>query len=82
MGNAETKNLVEEIDDLRDHLADTIDELIDRTSPKSIARRALERVKARFVDESGSPRLETIVPVVAAVAGTVAAAVVIRRLTN
>ncbi len=78
----ETDQLVAEIDEVRDHLATTIDALIDRTSPKSIARRTVASVKAKFVDSGGSPRFETIVPLVAAVAGTVAAAVVVRKLTR
>ncbi|MFT4187913.1 MAG: DUF3618 domain-containing protein [Aeromicrobium sp.] len=76
----ETDDLVAQIDQVRENLAATIDELIDRTSPKTIMRRNVEAVKARFVDENGSPRPETIVPIVAAVAGTIAAAVVVRRL--
>ena len=78
----ETDDLVAEIDEVREHLASTIDTLIDRTSPKSILRRGVASVKGKFIDENGSPRLETIVPVVAAVAGTIAAAVVVRRLTH
>ncbi|MFT4299068.1 MAG: DUF3618 domain-containing protein [Aeromicrobium sp.] len=78
----ETDDLVSEIDEVREHLASTIDTLIDRTHPKSILRRGLASVKARFVDETGSPRFETIVPLVAVAAGTVAAAVVVRRLTR
>ncbi|GAA1736644.1 DUF3618 domain-containing protein [Aeromicrobium alkaliterrae] len=78
----ETDQLVSEIDEVRDHLAATIDTLIDRTSPKSILRRTTASVKAKFVDESGSPRFETIVPLVAGVAGVLAAAIVVRRLTR
>ncbi len=78
----ETDELVAEIDEVRDHLAATIDTLIDRTSPKSIVRRTVASVRGRFIDENGSPRFETIVPVVAGVAGVVAAAIVVRRLTR
>ena len=78
----ETDQLVAEIDEVREHLATTIDTLIDRTSPKSIVRRTTASVKAKFVDENGSPRFETIVPIVAGVAGLVAAAIVVRRLSR
>ena len=78
----ETDELVAEIDEVREHLATTIDTLIDRTSPKSIVRRTTASMKARFVDENGSPRFETIVPIVAGVAGLVAAAIVVRRLSR
>jgi len=78
----ETDQLVAEIDEVRDHLATTIDTLIDRTSPKSIVRRTTASVKAKFIDENGSPRFETIVPIVAGAAGIVAAAIVVRRLSR
>jgi hypothetical protein len=72
--------LVDEIEQTREHLARTIDELVDRASPKNIASRQVDRVKARFVAPDGSPRFETIVPVVGGVVAVVAAAVVLRRL--
>ena len=78
----ETDQLVSEIDEVRDHLAATIDTLIDRAHPKSILRRTTASVKAKFIDDNGAPRFETIVPVVAGVAGVVAAAIVVRRLTR
>jgi hypothetical protein len=39
-------------------------------------------MKSRFVDEQGSPRFETIVPVVAGAAAVITVFVVIRRLTR
>lgn len=79
---SETKTLVADIEQTRDHLADTIDALVDRAHPKSIMRRTVANLKAKFVDETGSPRLETIVPVVGVAAGLIAAGVVIRKLTS
>ena len=82
MGKSETDELVDEIEQIRLRLASTVDELVDRAHPKSIARRTLQSLKGRFVDEHGSPKFETIVPVVAGTAGVIAAFVIIRRLTR
>jgi hypothetical protein len=75
-------DLVAEIDQIRGRLASTVDELIERGHPKAIASRALDDLKSKFVDETGSPRVEKIVPVVAGAAAVVAAIVVLRRLTR
>lgn len=80
MANDRPDELVDEIDVIRDRLADTVDALIDRSNPKNIARRSLADVKARFVDETGSPRLEVILPLVGGVVAVVAGIVVVRRL--
>lgn len=72
--------LVDEIEQIRERLAGTVDALIDRTNPKSIARRSVEDVKARFVGPDGSLRYENVVPLVLGVVGTVAAVVVLRRV--
>ena len=82
MGKSETDKLVDEIEETRLRLANTVDELVERAHPKSIARRSAHNFKARFVDEQGSPRFETIVPVVAGTAAVIAAIVIIRRLTR
>ena len=80
MAKANPDELVDEIDQIRDRLADTVDALLDRTNPKNVARRSLADLKARFVDETGSPRLETILPLVGGAIAVVAGIVVIRRL--
>jgi len=77
--NANPNELVDEIDVIRERLAGTVDALVDRTNPKNIARRKVEAVKAKFVDSSGSPRFETIVPVVGVVA-FIALVVVVRKV--
>ncbi|WP_456698349.1 DUF3618 domain-containing protein [Aeromicrobium sp. P5_D10] len=82
MSKVKPDDLVDEIEEIRDRLADTVDALIDRSNPKNIARRGLERVKARFVDETGSPRLENIAPIVGGALAVVAGIVVIRKLLN
>ena len=82
MANAQPDDLVGEIDEIRDRLADTVDALIDRSNPKNVARRTLADVKARFVDETGSPRMETILPLVGGFVAVVAGIVVVRKLLS
>ena len=82
MGKSETDELVDEIEQIRLRLANTVDELVDRAHPRSIAQRSLHNVKSRFVDEQGSPKFETIVPVVAGAAAVITVFVIIRRLTR
>ena len=82
MSQTDTDALVEEIEQIRLRLADTVDELVDRAHPKALAARAVANVRSKFVDETGSPRMETIVPVVAGVTAVVAGMILIRRLTR
>ncbi|MRJ78201.1 DUF3618 domain-containing protein [Aeromicrobium sp. SMF47] len=80
MANAQSDELVDEIEVIRERLAVTVDQLVDRSNPKNIARRGLENLKGRFIDETGSPRLETIIPVVGGTLAVIAGIVVIRKL--
>jgi chromosome condensin MukBEF ATPase and DNA-binding subunit MukB len=80
VSQTDTDALVEEIEQIRLRLAGTVDELVERAHPRAIAARAVDNLKAKFVDETGSPRMETIVPVVAGVVAVAAGVVLIRRL--
>lgn len=71
-----------DMEETRERLASTIDELIYRTSPKTVVRREVAVVKGTFVDAQGNPRTENILKVAAGVAGFVAVLVVIRRVTR
>ena len=71
-----------EIEQTRARLAATIDQLVDRTSPKKVVKREVHAVKRTFVDEQGNPRTENILKVVGGVAGFVVVLVVIRRVTR
>ena len=71
-----------DIEEVRERLANTIDELIYRTSPKTIARREIATVKGYFVDPEGNPRTENILKVAGGVAGVVVLLVLIRRVTH
>jgi hypothetical protein len=66
----------------RERLAETIDQLIYRASPKTIARREIATLKAHFVDAQGEPRTDNILKVAGAVAGFIVFVVVTRRVTR
>jgi hypothetical protein len=80
--NQSTDSIEREMEQTRDRLASTIDQLIYRTSPKTIARREIAVVKGFFVDPDGNPRTENILKVAGGFAGFVAVVVVIRRVTH
>ena len=76
-------SLEREIEETRERLAGTIDQLLYRASPKTIAQRQIAAVKAVYVDEAtGQPRTDNILKTVGAVVGVVGVVVVLRRLTN
>ncbi len=77
-----TDSIEREMEETRDRLASTIDQLVYRTNPKTIIRREVAAVKATFVDADGNPRTENILKVAGGVAGFVAVLVVIRRVTR
>ncbi|GAA3809442.1 DUF3618 domain-containing protein [Nocardioides panacisoli] len=72
-----------EIEEARERLAVTIDQLLYRTSPKTIVSREIAQVKAVYVDTAtGEPRTDNILKTVGAVVGVVAAIVVLRKLSR
>ena len=73
-------SLESEIEQTREHLGATIDQLLYRASPKTIARREIASIRGYFVDPSGSPRTENILKVAGGVAGVVAIFVVARKI--
>jgi len=81
--DAQSTDAIErEMEQTRERLASTIDQLVYRSSPKTIARREVATVRAFFVDAQGNPRTENILKVAGGVAGFVAVLVVIRRVTH
>jgi len=81
--NQELSSLENEIEQTRERLASTIDELVYRASPKTIVSRQLEATKAHFVDpESGAPRTDNILKVVGGVVGVVAFFVLVRKVVR
>jgi len=70
------------IEQTRDRLADTLDELLFRVKPKTIVQRQIADTKAHFVDAQGNLRTEKVAAVAGAALGVVAFFVVVRRLTR
>ena len=79
----ELSSLEREIEETRQRLAQTIDQLAYRAHPKTIVGREVTSVKAHFVDlETGEPRTDNILKTVGGVVGFVALLVVIRKVTS
>jgi hypothetical protein len=76
-------SLEREIEETRERLAGTIDQLAHRVSPKTIAGRQVSSIRAHFVDaETGQPRTDNILKTVGGVAGVIAFFVVVRRVVR
>ena len=76
-------SLEREIEETRERLATTIDQLLYRASPKTIVSREVSAVKAYFVDPTtGQPRTDNILKVVGGVVGTIALFAVIRKVAS
>ena len=70
-----------EIEETRERLAGTIDQLLYRSHPKTIVSREIAQIKAAYVDpETGEPRTDNIVKTAGVVVGVVAAFVVMRKI--
>ncbi len=78
----QVSSLENEIEQTRERLGATIDELVYRASPKTIVRREIASVKAYFVDPSGAPRQDNILKVAGGVVGVVALFAVVRKLVS
>ena len=76
-------SLESEIEETRERLASTIDQLVYRANPKTIATRQATSLKAHFVDlETGQPRTDNILKVAGGVVGIVAAFALIRKIVR
>lgn len=72
-----------EIEEARERLAGTIDELLYRSNPKTIVSREIAQAKAHYVDaETGQPRTDNIVKTLGGVAAVVVLFVVIRKIVR
>lgn len=76
----QSDELVREIDEIRDRLAGSVDELISAIHPKSLLKRGMDSVKSRFVDETGAVRTNVVVPVAGGVVLLVVGAIVTRKM--
>ena len=79
----ELSSLETEIEQTRERLAGTIDQLLHRAHPKTIASREIAAVKGHYVDaRTGEPRTDNILKTVGIVVGAVALFVVVRRVAS
>jgi hypothetical protein len=79
----ELSSLESEIEETRERLAGTIDQLLYRAHPKTIVSREITAVKGHYVDlQTGEPRTDNILKTVGAVVGAVALLVLVRRVAS
>ncbi len=79
----ELSSLEREIEETRDRLAHTIDELLHRANPRTIVSREVTTIKAHFVDaQTGQPRTDNILKVAGGVIGTVVLFIAIRKVAR
>lgn len=72
-----------EIEETRERLATTIDQLLYRSHPKTIVSRETAAMKAHFVDvETGQPRTDNILKVVGGVVGVIVLFAVVRKVAS
>ena len=75
--------LEREIEETRERLAGTIDELIYRSNPRTIVSREVAGLKGYFVDPAtGQPRTENILKVAAGLVGTIVVFALIRKVSR
>ena len=75
--------LEHEIEETRERLANTIDQLLHRAHPKTVVSLEVYSLKAYFVDpQSGAPRTDNILKVAGGVVGAVALFVLVRRVAR
>ncbi len=75
--------LEREIEETRQRLASTIDQLAYRAHPKTIVGRQVTTVKSRFVDlDTGAPRTDNILKAAGAVVGVVVLLVIVRKVAG
>ena len=79
----EADDLAREIEETRERLATTIDQLLYRSSPKTIVSRQVADIKAHYVDAAtGEARTDNILKVVGGVVGSVAFFAVLRKVAR
>ena len=75
--------LEREIEETRENLAATIDQLLYRVHPKTIASREVSSIKAHYVDsQTGQPRTDNILKTVGVVVGVIAAFAIVRKVVR
>ncbi|TGN66493.1 DUF3618 domain-containing protein [Nocardioides eburneiflavus] len=75
--------LEREIEETRQRLASTIDQLAHRAHPRTIVGRQVTTVKSHFVElDTGTPRTDNILKVAGAVVGVVVLLAVVRKVAR
>ena len=75
--------LEREIEETRQRLASTIDQLAHRAHPRTIVGRQLTAAKSTFVDlDTGEPRTDNILKVAGAVVGAVVLFAIVRKVAG
>lgn len=83
MSTDNDSSLEREIEQTRERLATTIDQLLFRASPKTIVSRQVATVKAVYVEErTGQPRTDNILKTVGGVVGVLVLLVVVRKVAS
>lgn len=79
----ELSSLEREIEQTRQRLAETIDQLAYRANPKTIVGREVTTIKSHFVEaETGAPRTDNIIKVAAGVVGVIVVLAIVRRVAR
>ncbi len=71
-----------DIEQTRDRLAATIDQLVYRASPRTIVRREIAQVKAYFRAPDGSPRVDNLAKFAGGVLGAAALFMIVRKIAK
>jgi hypothetical protein len=75
--------LEREIEETRERLASTIDQLAYRAHPKTIVGRQVTTLKSHFVElDTGAPRTDNILKVAGAVVGAIVLFAVVRKVAS
>jgi hypothetical protein len=75
--------LEREIEETRERLASTIDQLAYRARPQTIIGRQVTTVKSHFVDlDTGAPRTDNILKAAGAVIGAVVVFALVRKVAS
>ncbi len=76
-------DLEREIQETRERLATTIDQLLHRSNPKTIAQREVAAVKGHYVDAAtGEPRTDNILKTAGVIVGVVVLFYVVRKVAS
>jgi len=78
----QVSSIEQEMDQTRERLGATIDQLVYRASPKTIVRREIASIRGFFVDPSGAPRTDNILKVAGGAGDVVALFVVVRKIVS